>query len=141
MLKLRQERNVERSETANDFYAFHNGLYDKVAQYYDEDNYESYWERNFEHNLNTGSFLEGLAYQSGQIREMVVDREYEAAPHDFSYNLIREAHMRREINKAIDEGFKPEDIVIIVGAYHVLGINHELPPMRDSELKNITIST
>ncbi len=137
MLKLRQERNAEKSETANDFYAFHNGLYDKVAKQYDEENYESYWERNFEHNLNSGSFREGLAYQSGQIREMVVDMEYKTVPHDFSYNLIREAYMRREIEKAINEGFKPEDIVIIVGAYHVSGIDSALSAMSDEELKTI----
>lgn len=137
MLKLRQERNREGNEAADEFHMFHNGLYDKVARHYDEDNYESYWERNFEHNLNLGTFREGLSYQSGQIREMVVDKEYEAVPHDFSYNLIREAHMRREIQRAIDEGFKPEDIVIIVGAYHVMGINPDLPPMSDKELEKL----
>ncbi|MDU1890855.1 MAG: DUF5682 family protein [Dysgonomonas sp.] len=138
MLKLKQERIQEdRREEADDFYMFHNGLYDKVAHYYQEEDYESYWERNFEHNLNAGSFREGLSYQSGQIREMVVDKEYEAVPHDFSYNLIREAHMRMEIQRAIKEGFSPEDIVIIVGAYHVLGINEEIPPMSDDELKKL----
>ncbi|NDV77785.1 DUF5682 family protein [Dysgonomonas sp. 511] len=141
MLKLRQERNKEGNEGADAFYAFHNGLYDKVARSYDEDNYESYWERNFEHNLNDGSFREGLAFQSGQIREMVVDKEYESAPFDFSYNLIREAHMRREIQRVIDEGAKPEDIVVVVGAYHVSGIESDLPPMSDAELKDIPGST
>jgi len=137
MLKLRQERNREKGETAGDFYRFHNGLYDQLAKQYEEEEYESYWERNFEHNLNEGSFREGLAYQSSQIREMVVDMEYKAVPHDFSYNLIREAHMRREIQRALSDGFKPEEIVIIVGAYHVLGIDPNLPPMSDSELKTI----
>ena len=137
MLKLRQEKDRETNESASEFYMFHNGLYNKVAGHCNEDNYESYWERNFEHNLNTGTFREGLSYQSGQIREMVVDQEYEAAPYDFSYNLIREAHMRRGIQRAINDGFKPEDIVIIVGAYHVSGIHPDLPPMSDTELKNI----
>lgn len=137
MLKLRQERNREANEAADEFYMFHNGLYDKVARHYEEDDYESYWERNFEHNLNAGTFRDGLSYQSGQIRDMVVDKEYESVPYDYSYNLIREAHMRREIQRAIAEGFKPEDIVVIVGAYHVSGIQCDLPPMSDAELKNI----
>lgn len=137
MLKLRQERNRETNEAADEFYMFHNGLYDKVARHYKEDDYESYWERNFEHNLNAGTFREGLSYQSGQIRDMVVDKEYESVPYDYSYNLIREAHMRREIQRAISEGFKSEEIVIIVGAYHVLGIQCDLPSMSDAELKNI----
>ncbi len=137
MLKLRQERNRESNEAADEFYMFHNGLYDKVARHYEEEDYESYWERNFEHNLNAGTFRDGLSYQSGQIRDMVVDKEYESVPYDYSYNLIREAHMRREIQRAIAEGFKPEDIVIIVGAYHVSGIQCDLPAMSDAELKNI----
>ncbi|SBV90819.1 DUF5682 family protein [uncultured Dysgonomonas sp.] len=137
MLKLRQERYREANETADEFYMFHNGLYDKVARHYEEDDYESYWERNFEHNLNTGTFKEGLSYQSGQIRDMVVDKEYESVPYDYSYNLIREAYMRREIQQVIAEGFKPEEIVIIVGAYHVSGIQCDLPPMSDAELNNI----
>jgi hypothetical protein len=137
MLKLRQERNKEKGEAADEFYAFHNGLYDKLAGEYEEDNYESYWERNFEHNLNAGTFRDGLAFQSEQMREMVVGREYEDVPYDFSYNLIREAHMRREIRRAVDEGFKPEEIVIIAGAYHLLGIETDLPPMSEKELKDL----
>ncbi|MBF0649620.1 hypothetical protein IR083_12395 [Dysgonomonas sp. GY75] len=137
MLKLQQERNREANEAADEFYMFHNGLYDKVARHYEEDDYESYWERNFEHNLNAGRFRDGLSYQSGQIRDMVADKEYESVPYDYSYNLIREAYMRREIQRAIAEGFKPEDIVLIVGAYHVSGIQCDLPAMSDAELKNI----
>lgn len=137
LLSLQQERNRERSEEGEAFYAFHNGLYDEVARYSNEPDYESYWERNFEHNLNPDTFREGLIYQSSEMRRIVVDREYEAAPYDFSYNLIREAHMRREIARAISEGFKPEDIVVIVGAYHVLGIDMTLPPMSDEELNKI----
>ncbi|EGK03207.1 DUF5682 family protein [Dysgonomonas gadei] len=141
MLKLRQERNREANEAADEFYMFHNGLYDKVARHYEEDDYESYWERNFEHNLNAGTFRDGLSYQSGQIRDMVADKEYESVPYDYSYNLIREAYMRREIQRAIAEGFKPEEIVIIVGAYHVSGIQCDLSPMSDAELKDIPRAT
>lgn len=138
MLKLRQEKLQEqRSEEADMFYTFHNGLYEKVAQSCNEDDYESYWERNFEHNLNIGTFKDGLSYQSAQMREMVVDKELETVPYDFSYNLIREAHMRMEIQRAISEGFKPEDIVIIVGAYHVLGIDCDLSAMSPEELNKI----
>lgn len=137
MLKLKQNDNNTDQDKVSAFYAFHNGLYDRLANAYEEEDYESYWERNFEHNLNKDSFKEGLGYESTEIRKMVVDLESEAAPYDFSYNLVREAHMRREIKFAIDEGTKPEDIVIIVGAYHLVGINSDLPPMSDDEIKSI----
>ena len=42
--------------------------------------------------------------------------------------------MKREIAKACTE-FKPEEIVVIVGAYHLLGIQNSLPAMTDDELK------
>ncbi len=142
MLKVRQKKQVdEENSTADDFYRFHNELYDRLARHYNEDDYESYWERNFEHNLNNGSFREGLSFQSTQIRELVIDKEYEAVPYDFSYNYIRESHMRKEIQRAINEGFKPDEIVIVVGAYHVSGIQSELLPMSDEELKNIPRTT
>ncbi len=138
ILKLKQERNAEDStQEKQAYYHFHNGIYDKLAGYTGESDYESYWERNFEHNLQEGSFREGLSLQSQQIRSMVVDEEYQAAPSDFAYNLIREAHMRREIQRTISEGKKPEDIVVVVGAYHVSGIQADLPPMSDKELKSI----
>lgn len=136
LLKLKQKQN-EKPEEAASFYAFYNGLYDQLGKAYGEDDYESYWERNFEHNLNKDSFREGLGFQSTEVRSMVVDLEQEAAPYDHSYNLVREAHMRREIKRVIDEGTKPEDIVIIVGAYHLAGIDCDLPPMSDEELAAI----
>ena len=71
---------------------------------------------------------------------MVIDKEYEEAPFDFSYNLIREAYMKREIAKACTE-FKPEEIVVIVGAYHLLGIQNSLPAMTDDELKKLPKAT
>lgn len=137
MLNLRQERNREHTEDADEFYAFHNELYNGLASHSSEIDYESYWERNFEHNLNPDTFREGLTYQSSEMRRMVVDREYEAVPYDFSYNLIREAHMRREIERAIADGFEPQDIVVIVGAYHVLGIDMSLPALSDEDLSKL----
>lgn len=137
LLKLRQQDKAENKEEAAAFYRYHNGLYEELAVKYQEEDYESYWERNFEHNLNDHTFREGLAAQSGNIRSMVIDQELEAVPYDYSYNWVREAHMRMEIEKAIADGFKPEEIVIVVGAYHVAGINTDLPPMTAAELKNI----
>ena len=138
ILKIKQERNTENAtEERRAYYDYHNGIYDKLAGYYGEPDYESYWERNFEHNLQAGSFKEGLSLQSQQIRSLVVDEEYQAVPSEFAYNLIREAHMRREIQKTIVEGIRPEEIVVVAGAYHVSGIQSGLPPLSDKELKSL----
>lgn len=137
LLKLKQHDQKENREMADAFYQFHNNLYHELAVYFEEQDYESYWERHFEHNLSAGSFQKGLALQSTEIRDHVIDQEAEAVPYDHSYNHVREAHMRMEIQRAINEGFKPEDIVIIVGAYHIAGIQRHLPPLTSEELQKI----
>jgi hypothetical protein len=136
-LKLGGFKNKVVTNEAKDFYDYHNTLYEKIANHYHEDDYESYWERYFEHNLNKDTFRDGLKFQSKEVREMVVDMEYEIIPYDYSYNTLREAHMRREIDKALAEGFTIEDLVVVVGAYHVSGITNDQPVLSDKDLKTI----
>jgi hypothetical protein len=136
-LKIGTVKHKTVSDEAKDFYEYHNKLYETIANHYQEDDYESYWERYFEHNLNKDTFREGLKLQSTKIREMVADREFETAPYDYSYNALREAHMRREIDRAFADGFAIEDIVAVVGAYHVSGITNGEPSLSDKELKTI----
>ncbi len=137
MLKLRQEQSSdEAQQKAQDFYRYHNTLYKRVAEQAGETDYEDYWERQFEHNLTADAFAPTLAVQSGEMREMVIGKEYEEAPFDFSYNLLREAFMKREIEKARAE-FKPNEIVAVVGAYHLSGLQSDLAPMTDAELQQL----
>jgi hypothetical protein len=136
-LKLRGIEDRTATSEAKDFYEYTNKLYETIANLYHEDDYESYWERYFEHNLNRDTFREGLKLQSAEIRAMSVDREYEAAPYACSYNALREAYMRREIDRALAEGFAVEEIVVVVGAYHVSGIIGDEPALSDKELKSI----
>ena len=141
MLKLKQEqRTDEETEKAKEFYLYHNTLYQRIAQEGEETDYEDFWERNYEHNLTEDSFAPTLALQSGEMRDMVIGKEYDNAPFDFSYNLIREAYMKREIERACTE-FKPEEIVVIVGAYHLSGIKSNSPAMTDAELKKLPKAT
>jgi hypothetical protein len=136
-IKMGEFKNSAVTNEARDFYEYHNKLYKTVANSYGEDDCESYWERYFEHNLNKDTFREGLKLQSKEIREMTIDRELKTVPHDYSYNALRESYMRREINKILDEGFSIEDIVVVVGAYHVSGITNDEPAIADSELKSM----
>jgi hypothetical protein len=140
-LKLGEVRNRTVTDEAKDFYEYHNQLYEKIANHYSEDDYESYWERYFEHNLNRDTFREGLQLQSKEIREMIIDREFETAPCDYSYNALREAHMRREINKALDSGLRIEDLVVVVGAYHVSGITNDEPVLSDKDIRSMPKTT
>ena len=101
----------------NDFYV---QAY-KLAGEYD---YESFWERNFEHCQNTNEFIEAMTDLSDTIRLM----EHQA---DDYYNLLRESYMKRSIVDVINKGFT--NVVAVVGAYHTGGIAQGTP-MTDHEM-------
>lgn len=138
-IKTQKDFNeIEGNEELLAYRLFHNDLYDKISTLNEEHDYESYWERQFEHNLNTSSYREQLIYQSEQVRSMVIDQEREADQLNFYYNYIREAYMKRQIEQALSEGFKKEDIVVIVGAYHVSGLLSEsLKSLTDQEIEQL----
>ncbi len=104
-------------------------VYERFARCAGESDYETYWERNFEHNLAPDSYRLA-AHEFGRgLRDMAEDTIIGA-----SENLAREAYMRREIQKAIDEGYAPEKIAVIVGAYHAPAMMSGEPAMTDEEL-------
>jgi hypothetical protein len=45
--------------------------------------------------------------------------------------------MRREIDRAFADGFRIDDIVAVVGAYHVSGITNDEPALSDRDLKTL----
>src|ERR1700733_258723 len=45
--------------------------------------------------------------------------------------------MRRNIQQAIADGFKPEKIVVVTGAFHASALGPELPPMTDEEFSKL----
>jgi hypothetical protein len=107
-------------------------LYEQYAQRSGEADYETYWERNFEHNLDDESYRLA-AYEFGQsLRELEQD-----APRWRAENLVREAFMRRKIEAAIAAGHAPEKIVAVVGAFHAPVLTGEFPAMTDGELGSL----
>src|SRR5262245_11734567 len=68
------------------------GVYDQYAQRAGEADYETYWERHFEHNLSDEAYRLA-AYEFGaSLRELEEDQ-----PRWRAENLVREAYMRRKI--------------------------------------------
>ena len=107
-------------------------LYDRFAQQAGERDYETYWERNFEHNLSDESYRLAAFEFGRNLRELDHD-----TPLSFAENLVREAFMRRRIQETIDDGFAPEKIVVVVGAYHASALGSDLPVMTDDELDSL----
>lgn len=97
-----------------------------IAALTDEDSQETFWERHFEHNLIRGTYLSGASEYGRQLRDWK-----DADQLDEAENLLREAYMKHQIEAAIEEGYLPEKIVVVTGAYHVDGIRAVTSLNRD----------
>jgi hypothetical protein len=119
-----------------EFHRYRKELYETVTKLGGEEDYDAYWERHFEHNLETDSYLRSVALHSAEMRRLSEGLEKDAEPLSFSINALREAYMKRRIVEAIKEGYNPEKIVVVLGAYHLIGvINAE--PMTDEEFAGL----
>jgi len=107
-------------------------VYEQIARLAGEPDYETYWERHFEQLRADDTYLNAARSYGQELRAM----------EDFSTrrsaeNLVREAYMRRKIQSAIAEGFRPEQIVVVTGAFHATALGPELPPMTEEELARL----
>jgi hypothetical protein len=107
-------------------------IYERVAQLAGEPDYETYWERHFEQLHGANTYLQAARSYGQELRSL----EDFATRHS-AENLVREAYMRRKLQQALAEGFKPEEIVIVTGAFHATALGPELPPMTDQELATL----
>jgi hypothetical protein len=103
-------------------------IYDQIASLAEEPDYETYWERHFEQLRAQDSYLNATRSYGEELRAMEDFSTRHAAE-----NLVREAYMRRKIQQAVAEGLKPEQIVVVTGAFHASALGPEHPPMTDEE--------
>ncbi len=101
-------------------------IYEDVAARAGEPDYETYWERRFEHNLQDDSYRKASRAFGCELRISDPSRDDEE-------NGLREAYMRRQIAQAVEDGHAPEKIVVVVGAFHIAGLEGELPPMSEQQ--------
>lgn len=107
-------------------------VYDQIAALAGEPDYETYWERHFEQLRSENSYLNAARSYGEELRAMEDFSSRHAAE-----NLVREAYMRRKIQQAIAGGLKPEQIVVVTGAFHSSALGPELPPMTDDEFAKL----
>lgn len=106
-------------------------VYELLDRQTGKDGHETFWERVLEHSGSTEEYHEGANLFGKSIRSFSQGEE-----RDWPEILVREAYMRRRIKEALDEGFAPEEIVVVTGAYHVAGLLDENAlPMTEEELK------
>jgi hypothetical protein len=107
-------------------------LYDRFAREAGEPDYETYWERHFEHNLSDDSYRRAAFEFGGGMRELERD-----APRRLAETIVRESYMRMRIEEKLVEGVRPEKIVAVVGAYHAPVLTGEHPAMTAEELASL----
>ncbi|WP_334074606.1 MULTISPECIES: DUF5682 family protein [Paenibacillus] len=112
-------------------------LYDRIAAIAGEYDYDTYWERNFEHNLNPDAYRRVILAYSGEMRELTEDKEKRSDRLEYAYNAVREAYMCRKIAEAVAAGHKPEQIAVICGAYHASALQDLSHAMSDEELSRL----
>ena len=107
-------------------------VYERIARLAGEPDYETYWERHFEQLRVEDSYWDAARCYGIELRQMEDFSTRNAAE-----NLVREAYMRRKIQQALAEGFKPEQIVVVTGAFHASVLGADQPPMTDDELAKL----
>lgn len=134
--EISEEDAAERRSARDirvDYALRQHALYRKIAELADEPDYEAYWERSFEHNLNQGAYREAIHAFSASMRELTEADERGADPRETAYNELREAFMRRRILETMAAGHPAERIVVVTGAHHASALDLALPAMGDEE--------
>lgn len=127
-----ESKPAESPESVSPAQEEHFSLYEEYAKRAGEADYDSYWERHFEHNLSDDSYRRAAFEFGKSLREMDQDSLRWKAE-----NLVREAWMRRQIDAAIASGTRPEKIVAVVGAFHASVLTSDHPSMTDDELATL----
>lgn len=95
---------------AADPHPYPDSPFTRIADLAGEPDYDTWWERRFEHNGQAESY---------RLAAATFGRELRTLRREDDETLLREAHMRLEIARAIADGHDPARIVVVVGAAHV----------------------
>lgn len=136
-INITEKQTMKEKEASKASGYDRDSIYDKWAKLAGEEDYENYWERNFELNLNKDTYRQTTYEYSRSIRELSEDNEQLKDSFEYARNLIREAYMRYNIEKIIKEGHKPEKIVVVTGAYHSSVLKENFAAMTEDEFKKL----
>jgi Family of unknown function (DUF5682) len=104
--------------------------YTEIARIAGDADYETWWEREFEHTQEVEAYRQAIFAFGENLRTMRKD-----TPAREAETLLREAYMRREIRAATKEGKR--SAVVVCGAYHAPVLTDDLPAMTDDELTKL----
>lgn len=137
---LRPEKNDQREKYEDDSLS---DIYKALDETCGEDSHETFWEHVLERSETPAAYQKGAWEFGRSLREMKSQKMQNMKNNRLSLNamfeevetVLREAYMRRQIADALEEGIKPEELVVVTGAYHVEGLLSDLSPMTEKEIK------
>lgn len=131
------EAEAEAEDAACDVVSRAPSLYERFAARAGEPDYDTFWERRFEHSRARDSYRLAALELGRGLRAL--DEERPDGDHRGRWveDLVREAYMRRRLREAVARGHAPERIAVVVGAYHAPVIDLERPALSDAELASL----
>ncbi|MCL1809380.1 MAG: DUF5682 family protein [Clostridiales bacterium] len=130
--------NAQGEEPGILYYKAQAEFYEAMAGMAGEHDYETFWERHFEHCSQRTAFVEKISAFSVSMRGNLEGLQWEAEKTGAARNLIREAFMKMQVELAVEQGFCADEIVVVTGAYHVKGLADEtLLPMTGKEFESL----
>lgn len=86
--------------------------------------FEEFWEASFE---NGGMDVDTFMHSMLDYARLLRSQTQETPSEEFRKDLFREQTMAQHVAKAIEQGYQPEEIVLVCGAFHAAALT-ELSP-------------
>ena len=121
-----KEKNEETNESLNSF------IHRKIDEYSKDSDNEVFWERVMEQASDYNAYYNGARDYGKNLRELTLSNTLSDAK-----NIIREAYMSKVVSDVCNEGYKIDEIAMIVGAFHVEGIESGNFILTEKEVKQL----
>ena len=92
-------------------------IHRKIDEFSEDSDSEVFWERVMEQAADYQAYRSGARDYGTNLRELTLANTKSDAE-----NIIREAYMCKQVAKLCEEGFKINEIAMVVGAFHIEGI-------------------
>lgn len=121
-----KEKNGEQGESLNSF------IHNKIDEYSEDSDNEVFWERVMEQASDYKAYYSGARDYGKNLRELTLSNTLSDAK-----NIIRESYMSKVVSDVCEEGYKINEIAMIVGAFHVEGIESGNFILTEKEVKQL----
>jgi len=107
-------------------------IHRKIDEFSEDSDSEVFWERVMEQAADYQAYRSGARDYGTNLRELTLANTKSDAE-----NIIREAYMSKVVSDVCAEGYKIDEIAMVVGAFHVEGIESGNFILTEKEVKQL----